>query len=366
MGLTTQQFDYNLPKELIAQAPKGVRSGSRLLVLHKHDGSIEHRLFTDIVDYLRQGDVLVVNDTKVLPARLKAKKSTGGVIDILLVEKIDNHRWACLVTGANRASDEMEVNIGSETVLLKRDGQLWHIDCGERTTDEIVARYGTMPLPHYIKRSENGMGSLDAERYQTIYAEKQGSIAAPTAGLHFTDELLNRINASGVTIIKITLHIGMGTFFLIKKAYVEEHQMHREFLSVQRSTIEQLQHAPQHGRIFAVGTSTVRTLETLKVSGSNRGNNGGGNGRVNDFETGGRTDLTLRNGALEGYTDLFIHPGYRFTAIDGIITNFHLPRSTPLLLACAFAGKENIFEAYRQAIALSYRFYSYGDAMLIL
>jgi S-adenosylmethionine:tRNA ribosyltransferase-isomerase len=354
--MRTEEFDYMLPKDLIAQAPEKERSASRLLALHRHDGTIEHGSFTDITRYLKEGDVLVLNDTKVLPARLKGKKATGGLVDVLLVEKIDEHRWSCLVNGAKRASDNLDVEIGDVRVRLERKGQFWNVDFLGTSADEVMARHGVMPLPHYIKRGENGTAALDAERYQTVYAERRGSIAAPTAGLHFTEELLDRISMMGATVVKITLHIGVGTFFIVKEEHVEEHRMHREYFSAQRSIMELLRHAKTRGgRILAVGTSAVRTLETLSA----RNQNGSGNGSDSAYSDNGL-------GTLQGYTELFIHPGYRFMAVDGMITNFHLPRSTPLLLACAFAGKENIFEAYRQAMALSYRFYSYGDAMLIL
>jgi S-adenosylmethionine:tRNA ribosyltransferase-isomerase len=359
--MRTEEFDYELPKELIAQVPGKERSGSRLLALHKQDGTIEHTYFGDITRYLRKGDVLVLNDTKVLPARLKGKKATGGLVDVLLVEKIDEHRWFCLVDGAKRTSDMLDVQIDDVQVRLERKEDFWQVDFLDALADEVMARYGTVPLPHYIKRGENGMGLLDAERYQTVYAERQGSIAAPTAGLHFTEELLDRISAMGVTVIKITLHIGVGTFFLVKKERVEEHRMHREYFSVQRHMLELVRDAKARGaRVLAVGTSAVRTLETLGARNYSDTRDNSGNGSHNGAHGG------LSSGTLEGYTDLFIRPGYRFTAVDGMITNFHLPRSTPLLLVCAFAGKKNIFEAYRQAMALSYRFYSYGDAMLIL
>ena len=349
MGLRTEEFDYDLPKELIAQAPEKERSASRLLVLHRQDGSTEHRFFSDIIGYLHEGDLLVLNDTKVLPARLKGKKPTGGLVDLLLVEKIDEHRWSCLVRGAKKGSGVVDVSVGDALVRIERNGQFWHADFLDAPADEVMARFGTMPLPHYIRRGENGNGHLDAERYQTIYAEKQGSIAAPTAGLHFTDDILDSLSGMGVTIVKITLHIGVGTFFLVKKEYVEEHRMHREFFCVQRNAIELVRDAKRKGgRIFAVGTSSVRTIETLSTGSYD----GSGSGSA--------------NGALRGYTDLFIHPGYRFASIDGMITNFHLPRSTPLLLVCAFADKDKVFGAYRQAMALSYRFFSYGDAMLIV
>ncbi len=341
MGLKTEEFDYPLPKEFVAQHPETDRASSRLLVLRRQDGAVEHRSFRDIVDYLRAGDVLVINDTRVLPARLKGKKSTGGLVDILLVERINQHRWSCLVDGAKRGSDALDVVIGDTPVQLTRRGQFWQIDFLGASADEVMARNGIMPLPHYIKREGNGKGSLDAECYQTVYARELGSIAAPTAGLHFTDDLLDRIRLMGVTVLKITLHIGVGTFFLVKKECVEDHRMHREYYKVRPDTGGLLRDAKARGgRVFAVGTSATRTLETL-------------------FAQNG-------NAVHEGYTELFIHPGFRFKVVDGLITNFHLPRSTPLLLVCAFAGRETIFEAYRQAMAFNYRFYSYGDAMLIV
>jgi len=359
--MRTDEFDYVLPKELIAQAPEKERSASRLLVLHRQNGTIEHAFFNNITQYLRKGDLLVLNDTKVLPARLKGKKATGGFVGVLLVEKIDEHRWSCLVDGVKRASDMLDVQIDDVQARLERKEDFWQVDFLDALTDEVMTRHGTMPLPRYIKRGENGTGHLDEERYQTVYAERQGSIAAPTAGLHFTEELLDRVSAMGVTVVKITLHIGVGTFFLVKKERVEEHRMHREYFSVERHILELVRDAKARDtRVLAVGTSAVRTLETLGAYTCSDTRDNCGNGSCNGAHSG------LSSGTVDGYTDLFIHPGYRFTGVDGMITNFHLPRSTPLLLVCAFAGKENIFEAYRQAMALSYRFYSYGDAMLIL
>jgi len=336
-----EEFDYHLPREMIAQEPALDRSASRMLVLHRKDGAIEHRLFGDVVEYLRAGDVLVLNDTRVLPARLNARKQTGGAVNILLVEPLDASRWTCLVDGANKGSSELEVTVGQEKARLVRTGQYWQIEFPGASVDDLMARYGKMPLPHYIKRGENGKGSIDVERYQTVYAEQPGSIAAPTAGLHFTDELLGRIAGMGVHVVKVTLHIGVGTFFLVKTEHIEEHKMHREYYTVQLEIMNLVRSAKDRGgRIFGVGTSAVRTLESA----------------------------WSQNGAkqLAGYTDLFIHPGYGFKAIDCLITNFHLPRSTPLLLACAFAGKANIVRAYLEAMDRGYRFYSYGDSMLVL
>ena len=375
--MRTEEFDYELPHRLIAQVPEKERSASRLLVLHRQNGTIEHAFFRDITRYLKKGDMLVLNDTKVLPGRLKGKKATGGLVDLLLVGKIDEHRWSCLVRGAKRTSDLLDVQIDDVQVRLQRKEDFWQVDFLDASADEIMARHGTMPLPHYIKRGENGVGVLDAERYQTVYAEKEGSIAAPTAGLHFTEALLDRISLMGVAIVKITLHIGVGTFFLVKKEHVEEHRMHGEYFSVQRHVLELIREAKARGgRVLAVGTSAVRTLETLGSRNYSDTGDRSGNGavdgpchgaRIGSGNNGGSDNGGhIGPGTIEGYTDLFIRPGYRFTSVASMITNFHLPRSTPLLLVCAFAGKENIFGAYRQAMALSYRFYSYGDAMLIL
>lgn len=339
--MKTEEFDYHLPKEMIAQEPAPDRAASRLLVLRRKDGSMEHRLFGDIIEYFRADDVLVLNDTKVLPARLEARKRTGGALHILLVERIDTSKWTCLVDGARGVSHELDVTVGEEKARLVRTGQYWQIEFLTASADEVMGRYGRMPLPHYIKRGENGKGGIDAERYQTVYAQQPGSIAAPTAGLHFTEQLLDRIACMGVHIVKVTLHIGVGTFFLVKAEHVEEHIMHREYYVVQPDIMSVIRSARTRGsRIFGVGTSAVRTLESVWSE------NGGA--------------------VLAGYTDLFIHPGYDFKAIDCLITNFHLPRSTPLLLVCAFAGKANILRAYREAMERGYRFYSYGDSMLIL
>jgi len=367
IGMRTDEFDYELPKQLIAQVPKKERSGSRLLVLNRCDGTIEHSFFRDIHCYLRQGDVLVLNDTRVIPARLKARKQTGGLVHILLVERIDACTWSCLVEGIKKTADKVDVQIGSALAQVSCRDDFWQIHFVGVTADEVIGRYGTAPLPHYIKRGEEGAEALDAERYQTVYAESLGSIAAPTAGLHFTPELLNVISAMGVTIAKVTLHIGVGTFFLVKKEHIEEHSMHREYFSVKREIAELIRDGRRRGgRVFAVGTSAVRTLETLEqnCNGTAGMHDVAGNGDCNRSNNGHESGSD--NGKLQGYTDLFIYPDYCFAAVDALITNFHVPRSTPLLLVSAFAGKENILKAYREALALSYRFYSYGDAMLIL
>ncbi len=341
MGINIEDFDYHLPKELIAQYPEKDRASSRLLVLNRMDRTIEHRRFTDITEYLHEGDVLVLNDSKVLPARLRAIKDTGGKVDILLVENTGNNTWVCLANNVTKGADEVRVYIGDIEADLKKGEDFWAIEFhygGD--SHDILEKYGKMPLPNYIKRKDNN-GLIDFERYQTVYAESSGSIAAPTAGFHFTKELLDSIRKIGVTIVKLTLHIGVGTFFLIKKQYIEEHTMHREYYHIGEDVKGYIKNARCEGRrIVACGTSAVRTLETV-------------------YSENGDTPSM-------GYTELFIYPGYRFKAVDALITNFHLPRSTPLLLVSAFAGKDQAMECYREAMERSYRFYSYGDAMFIV
>ena len=257
------------------------------------------------------------------------------------MEKIDGRRWSCLATGLKKGTREAQVSVGGTPLTLRPAPLHWTVEFPEELDGAaFMARHGKMPLPHYIKRAKNGRESDDDERYQTVYAREEGSIAAPTAGLHFDEDLLRRIGDMGVAIIKITLHVGIGTFFLMKSAHVEGHEMHREHYCLSPGALEAVRKTKEDGgRVIAVGTSTVRTLETVRA---------GGNGA-----------------ALAGYTDLFIYPGYRFQVVDALITNFHLPRSTPLMLVCAFAGKESIETAYREAIGRGYRFYSYGDAMFI-
>jgi S-adenosylmethionine:tRNA ribosyltransferase-isomerase len=336
-----QEFDYSLPKELIAQEPERERSSSRLLMLDRSGKSITHGRFVDIGECLREGDLLVLNDTKVLPARIAARKHTGGMVDILLTEPIDERRWFCLVRGVKKGADETEVFVSDTVVRLKSGTPSWTVEF-PKTCDarKMMVEYGRMPLPNYIKRPRNGAGRDDYERYQTVYAREEGSIAAPTAGLHFDEGLLGRISAAGVEIARVTLHIGVGTFFLIKSEHMEEHEMHREFYTVSAACAEAVKRTKEKGgRVIAVGTSAVRTLETARPDGDGKG--------------------------LSGYTELYIYPGYRFHVVDALITNFHLPRSTPLLLVAAFAGKEAIEAAYKEAMDRCYRFYSYGDAMFI-
>ncbi|MCX7856812.1 MAG: tRNA preQ1(34) S-adenosylmethionine ribosyltransferase-isomerase QueA [Deltaproteobacteria bacterium] len=332
-----KEFDYDLPTDLVAQYPKEDRASSKLLVFFRQEGSTHHDFFRNIGSYLRKGDVLVLNNTKVIPARLDGKKSTGGKVEILLVERKDAHNFICLVRNSGK-KESLDVTIGDVRASLKKEEKSWilHLPMGNKDFERIIG-YGKIPLPPYIKRK---VEDSDFERYQTVYAKVEGSIAAPTAGLHFTKELLKELEEKGVEILFITLHVGIGTFLPVKSEKVEEHTMHREYFSMEKMVLEKIELAKRENRrVIACGTSTVRTLETVFSEGERR---------------------------LSGYTELFIYPGYKFSVVDGLITNFHLPKSTPLILVCAFAGKENIFRCYREAIEKNYRFYSYGDAMLIL
>jgi S-adenosylmethionine:tRNA ribosyltransferase-isomerase len=339
--MRTEEFDYYLPKELIAQHPERERTASRLLILNRSTGGMEHGHFAQITDYFHAGDVLVLNDSKVFPARLPARKKTGGRVELLLVERKEERKWDCLVKGVKPGAGDSLVFVGEAALELSPGDSFWTVRIPEGTDlDDLMAKHGTMPLPPYVKRVTAG-DPEDFDRYQTVYAEPPGSIAAPTAGFHFTGELLERLEQTGVTIVKVTLHIGVGTFFLIKTGLVEDHGMHREFYSLSPETKDVVRRAKEEGRrVVACGTSAVRTLETAYS----------GNGST----------------PLAGYTPLFIYPGYRFKVVDGLITNFHLPRSTPLLLVSAFAGKDMILRAYKEAMEMRYRFYSYGDAMLIV
>lgn len=338
--MNIELFEYVLPKEIIAQHPERDRASSRLLVFERDTGRIEHKHFKDITEYLHSGDVLVLNDSKVLPARLNAKKETGGNIDILLLEEIDKKRWYCLANGIKRGKDSITVTVGDIKAFLTRSEAFWIIEfLFDGDVFDIIKEQGRMPLPPYIKREDKD--ELDFERYQTVYAEVLGSIAAPTAGFHFTKELLQDIEALGVTVCKVTLHIGIGTFLLIKSKNVEDHVMHKEYYHIVPDVKVYIGNAKSQGRrIIACGTSVVRTLETA-------------------WTKNGDTPLF-------GHTELFIYPGYRFKMVDAMITNFHLPKSTPLLLVSAFAGRDELMRCYRDAVEKGYRFYSYGDAMFIV
>jgi S-adenosylmethionine:tRNA ribosyltransferase-isomerase len=338
-----EEFDYILPKVMIAQYPAEERTASRLLVFNRGKDTVEHRHFHDITDYLRKGDLLVLNDSKVFPARLSGKKSSGGAVDVLLVEKTAPDRWLCLVKNAKKGIDKLDVSIGDQRATLTKEGPFWGIRfLYDGDSDDIITQYGKMPLPPYIKRNNgNGNEVVDFDRYQTVYAKQDGSIAAPTAGFHFSEELVSAIEKMGVQIAKITLHIGVGTFTLVKSPTVEEHTMHREYYVLDETIKKLIRQAKDEGRrIVACGTSAVRTLETVFSE------NGGA--------------------PLRGSTGLFIYPGFQFKMVDALITNFHLPRSTPLLLAGAFAGRDALMKCYEEAKEQGYRFYSYGDSMLIV
>ncbi len=337
-----KDFDYYLPKELIAQDPLENRSSSRLLVLHKNTGEIEHKVFSDIIDYLNPGDCIVINDTKVIPARLMGtKEGTGAAIEVLLLKRKSNDEWECLVKPGKKARPGAVIEFGDG--LLK--GEIVDVvDEGNRIIrfeydgifEEILDKLGQMPLPPYITHALK-----DKNRYQTVYAKNEGSAAAPTAGLHFTPELLDSLKEKGVEIASVTLHVGLGTFRPVKVENVEEHHMHSEYFCIEQVEADKINKARANGhRIISVGTTSCRTLESAALE----------DGVVP---------------ASHGDTDIFIYPGYSFKAIDCLITNFHLPESTLLMLVSALAGKENIMKAYETAVDLKYRFFSFGDAMFI-
>ena len=341
--MNIEEFDYDLPKELIAQTPLEDRSSSRLLVLNKNNGKVKHEHFYNIVNYLKKGDVLVLNDTKVIPARLiGVKEETGAVIELLLLKDIGNDTWECLSRPAKRLKVGTIVSFGDgmlkATVTKKLDEGMVQVKLSyDGILMEILDKLGTMPLPPYIhEKLEN------KDRYQTVYAKNIGSAAAPTAGLHFTEELLKEIEKMGVIVCFVTLHVGLGTFRPVEVENILEHHMHSEFYVMDEKTANILNEAKRDGRRnIAVGTTSTRTLET--IASKNDGH----------FV------------ACSGNTDIFIYPGYTFKGIDCLITNFHLPKSTLVMLVSALAGRENILQAYQEAIANKYRFFSFGDAMFI-
>ena len=340
--LNVNDYDFELPEELIAQVPLLDRTSSRLLVLDRETGDIEHRHFRDVLDYLNKGDALVVNDSRVLPARLfGAKQETGGKVELLLLKQTEDDVWEALVKPAKK------VRVGS--IVEFGDGLL-RAECVEELPEggrrfkfdydgifyEILDELGTMPLPPYIREQLD-----DQDRYQTVYARERGSAAAPTAGLHFTEELLEAAKAKGVRLIPLTLHVGLGTFRPVTADSIEEHTMHSEYFELSAESAATLREIRANGgRIFAVGTTSTRTLETIMRD-------------HGDFVE------------SSGWTDIFIYPGVELKAIDGLITNFHLPKSTLVMLVSAFATRDIILHAYRTAVAERYRFFSFGDAMLI-
>ncbi|MCR4406260.1 MAG: tRNA preQ1(34) S-adenosylmethionine ribosyltransferase-isomerase QueA [Anaerolineae bacterium] len=340
--MKTSDFDYTLPPELIAQTPIEPRDASRLLVLDRASGQLTHSFFRDIGTYLRPGDLLVANESRVIPARLQARKiPTGGKIELLLVAKRDERTWETLVKGRKLVPghelaighDEDQVT-GRVLEITKAGGRLINF---EQPIEPLLDKLGVIPLPPYIHTP-----LADAERYQTVYARQEGSVAAPTAGLHFTPQLLRSLQQAGVQLAFVTLDIGMDTFRPVKEEQIEEHVIHTERCEISPETAHLINQAKQENRrVIAVGTTVVRVLETAASA----------SGIVQTFA---------------GSTNLFIYPGFQFRVVDALITNFHLPRSTLLMLVCAFAGRELIFKAYEEAIRERYRFYSFGDAMLIL
>lgn len=337
-------FDFHLPEELIAQTPLEQRSESRLMVLDKQTGTIQHDHFKNIKGYLQPGDCLVLNDTRVLPARLfGVKEDTGAKIEVLLLKQLDGDEWETLVKPAKRVKDGTKLVFGDGLLTAVCTGEAEH--GGRKLTFsysgifyEVLEQLGEMPLPPYIKEQLE-----DKDRYQTVFARERGSAAAPTAGLHFTEELLDELKDGGIHIAFITLHVGLGTFRPVSVDSIDEHEMHSEFYQVTEGTARLLNTVrEQGGRIITVGTTSTRTLETIAST-----NDG-------------------KFIAESGWTNIFIYPGYEFKAIDGMITNFHLPKSTLIMLISALAGRENVMQAYHQAVEERYRFFSFGDAMLIL
>ena len=340
--MRVEDFDYNLPEELIAQTPLTQRDASRLLVLDKKTGDIEHKHFSDIINYLNEGDTLVLNDTKVLPARLiGVKEETGAVIEVLLLKNTEQDNWECLVKPARRIKVGTIVSFGDGKLKAKcikeaDEGIRYFTFLYEGIFLEILEELGTMPLPPYIHEKLK-----DQSRYQTVYAKEVGSAAAPTAGLHFTKELLEEIKNKGVNIAYITLHVGLGTFRPVSVDKVEDHEMHSEYYNMSKEVATLLNETKKNGkRIISVGTTSTRTLETIMQ-------------KYNEFTE------------CSGWTNIFIYPGYEFKAIDCLSTNFHLPKSTLVMLVSALAGRENILNAYKTAVDEKYRFFSFGDAMFI-
>ena len=339
--MKTSDFYYDLPKELIAQTPVEPRDSSRLMVMNRETGEIEHRHFFDIPDYLNEGDLLVCNDSRVLPARIFGVKETGARVEFLLLKQISGNRWETLCKPGKKAREGAEFIFGDGIMRAKISGvtedgnRIVDFDCNESFF--ALDKIGQMPLPPYITEELN-----DKERYQTVYSHELGSAAAPTAGLHFTGELMDRLRSKGVNIAYVTLHVGLGTFRPVKVDDVTKHKMHSEHYEIPEETARLINQTKQNGgRVIAVGTTSCRTLESVASF----------YGEIKP---------------CEGFTDIFIYPGYEFKVLDGLITNFHLPESTLIMLVSAFAGYDNIMNAYKTAVEEKYRFFSFGDCMCIL
>ena len=346
--LKTSDFFYELPEELIAQHPSEIRDASRLLVLNRESGEIEHKIFSDIIDYLNPGDTLVINDSKVIPARLFGNKpgNKDAVVELLLLRQRELDTWETLVKPGKRARVGSVIEFGDGMLrgeaieILEEGNRIIKFDYDREKYNniyDILHQIGIMPLPPYIKEK-----CKDNSRYQTVYAREEGSAAAPTAGLHFTSELLDRIREKGVAIVPVMLHVGLGTFRPVKVDKIEDHVMHTEFISISEESARIINERKKAGgRLICVGTTSCRTIESAALD-----------------------DGTVQ--AISGDTGIFIFPGYKFKAVDALITNFHLPESTLLMLICAFAGYENAMNAYNTAVKEKYRFFSFGDAMLII
>ena len=337
-----QDFYYELPEELIAQDPLADRSSSRLLVLDRQSGAVSHHVFREILDYLQEGDCLVINDTKVIPARLIGSKvGTEAKVEVLLLKRKENNIWETLVKPGKKARPGAKISFGDgllvgEVLEVVEEGNRLVQFSYEGIFEEILDRLGQMPLPPYITHQLQ-----ERERYNTVYAVHEGSAAAPTAGLHFTPELLQEIEKKGVDIARVTLHVGLGTFRPVKAEEITDHHMHSEFYQIQEEAAERINRAKSgNGRVICVGTTSCRTVESAADE----------NGRIQ---------------AGSGWTEIFIYPGYRFKVLDGLITNFHLPESTLIMLVSALAGREQVMKAYEEAVEERYRFFSFGDAMYI-
>ena len=340
--MKVSEFNYDLPEELIAQTPMEKRDESRLMVLNHNEEKIEHKIFKNIIEYLKPGDVLVRNNTKVLPARIYGKKDTGANVEFLLLKNIEGDIWETIVRPGNKLRVGAKVIFGDglleAEILDILPGGTRKVEFKyEGIFNEILDKIGLMPLPPYIHEELK-----QKDRYQTVYAKHQGSAAAPTAGLHFTEELLEQLKEKGIEIANVTLHVGIGTFRPVKEELIENHKMHSEHFYIKQEDVEKINNAKKEGRrVIAVGTTSCRVLESIADE----------NGQVK---------------MVESDTEIFIYPGYKFKCIDGLITNFHLPQSTLLMLVSAFAGKDFMMNAYKQAVEEKYRFFSFGDAMFIL
>ena len=339
-----EEFDFYLPEELIAQTPLLKRDTSKLLTINRKENTYEHKVFSDIIDYFNPGDTLVLNNTRVMPARLYGqKKDTGAAIEVLLLKNKEHNMWECLVKPAKRIKVGSIVSFGegimeAECVKVLDDGFRYFEFKYEGIFQERLDELGTMPLPPYIKER-----LTDKERYQTVYSKEVGSSAAPTAGLHFTNELLDKIKQKGVNIVYLTLHVGLGTFRPVSVENIEDHDMHSEYYTLDEKTANVINETKKNGRrVFSVGTTSTRTLETIA--------------RDNDGEI----------VPASGWTNIFIYPGFEFKCVDGLITNFHLPKSSLIMLVSAFYNREKVLELYKIAVENKYRFFSFGDAMIII